>query len=239
MASSANASGSSSSSADEGGVGGGGNAAALVDYRSDNYYSGSDAGGSGFLGGLEGGGDDDDDLDDELLAFPDFPPDCTSLLAVHLSQPLFEKLIRLSTSSGVTLQDCIISGVEFPDNHVGVYAGDAECLVLFEPLFGPIVSELHDFDLLSGPGGDVDGDADGAAGAAAAAAAAEGGGKHPASPLEAEGVDALPVESVIAARVRFARNVAGLSLTTQMTGEQRSDVEQTMAGVFEVKRRFF
>ena len=61
--------------------------------------------------------------------FPDFPPDCSSLLATHLSKELFERLAPLSTTTGVRLQDCIISGVEYPENPVGLFAGDAESLV--------------------------------------------------------------------------------------------------------------
>jgi len=50
--------------------------------------------------------------EDMSQMFPDFPPDCRSLLASHMSKALFERLVGLSTASGVRLQDCIISGVE-------------------------------------------------------------------------------------------------------------------------------
>ena len=48
-----------------------------------------------------GGGGFADDFDS---MFPEFPPDCTSLLATHLTRALFDSMCRLQTSSGVTVQ---------------------------------------------------------------------------------------------------------------------------------------
>jgi myosin heavy subunit len=168
---------------------------AIADYRSENYY------------GSQGESAQPITASGDMSSmFPDFPSDCTSLLATHLSKDLFSKLSKLSTSSGVTLQDCIISGVEFPENPVGLFAGDAESLVVFEPLFEPVVSDLHAFSLDSGI--------------------------HPASELDAGNIPDLPQEGVVSAKCKFTRNIAGLSLTPQMTVEQRRDVELTIAGVF-------
>ena len=75
--------------------------------------------------------------------YPDLPPGTESLLAKHMTRTLFEDLKDLKTSMGVTVHDCIISGVEHLDSKVGVYAGDAECYVLFAPLMNPIISDLH------------------------------------------------------------------------------------------------
>lgn len=113
----------------------------LADYRSEQFYGTQD--------GTDGVRmDDDNDEEMDLAAmFPAFPPGSPSLLAQHLTPELFGQLAALTTASGVTLQDCIISGVEHPEAPVGLYAGDAECLVLFEPIFAAIASELHDFDL--------------------------------------------------------------------------------------------
>ena len=160
--------------------------------------------------------------DDFESMFPEFPPDCTSLLATHLTRALFDSMCRLQTSSGVTVQDCIISGVEFPESPVGIFAGDAECFVLFDPLFAAIVTDLHGYDLVTVGGGE-------------GGAKESGSNKHPASELDADGIAAVPEEAVLGARVRFTRNIEGLSLTPQMTAEQRSDVELTIAGVFEVR----
>ena len=112
----------------------------LADYRSEQFYGTQD--------GTEGVNVEGDDEEMDLAAmFPAFPPGSPSLLAQHLTPELFGQLAQLTTASGVTLQDCIISGVEHPEAPVGLYAGDAECLVLFEPIFAAIASELHDFDL--------------------------------------------------------------------------------------------
>jgi len=168
---------------------------AIADYRSENFY------------GSQGESAEPITASGDMSAmYPDFPADCSSLLATHLSKELFSQLSKLSTSSGVTLQDCIISGVEFPENPVGLFAGDSESLVVFEPLFEPVVSDLHAFGLDTN--------------------------SHPQSELDAGDIPDLPEDGVISAKCKFTRNIAGLSLTPQMTVDQRRDVELTIAGVF-------
>jgi hypothetical protein len=89
--------------------------------------------------GMEGG----QDAGGSSLGYPHFPTGCRSLLSRFLTRPVFNMLKSLQTSSGVTLQDCIISGVEHLDNAVGVFACDSESFVLFGALFEPIIMELH------------------------------------------------------------------------------------------------
>jgi len=181
---------------------------AMEDYRSEQFYGGSqsDAGGAGLgVGPL-----------DFALMFPDFPDDCSSMLKAHLTKQVFAQLASLTTASGVTLQDCIVSGVEYPENPVGLFAGDAESLVLFDPLFEAVASELHGVDLASGG--------------------------HPDSALDSEGVADLPptattgeaaaAGSVLSCKVVFSRNLVGRSLTTQMTADQRQEVVATVGAVF-------
>jgi creatine kinase len=186
---------------------------ALADYKSEQFYGGSQSERSAGAGG--GGNDNDNAALDFAMMFPDFPEESSSMLKTYLTRGLFDQLAKLTTASGVTLQDCIVSGVEYPENPVGLFAGDSESLVLFEPLFEPVVSELHGLDLANGAG-------------------------HPESPLDSEGVSELPKSeggddasgAVLGCRVKFSRNVSGKSLTTQMTPDQRQELVATIGAVF-------
>jgi len=61
-----------------------------------------------------------------------------SLLKKHLSEELFNSLKDKRTAKGISIYDCINSGVQNLDSSVGVYAGDDECYSLFAPLFDKV-----------------------------------------------------------------------------------------------------
>lgn len=65
------------------------------------------------------------------------------MLGRYLTPAVWQLLRELRTRNGVTLHDCIRSGLAHPDSTIGVYAGDAESLDRFELLFAPIIQELH------------------------------------------------------------------------------------------------
>ncbi len=66
-----------------------------------------------------------------------------SLLHKHLTPQVWHLLKDLHTSTGVSLRDCIASGLAHTDSVIGVYAGDAESLERFGLLFAPLIQELH------------------------------------------------------------------------------------------------
>lgn len=74
---------------------------------------------------------------------PGFPSDTSSLLKQFLTPGLFEQLAPLKTDSGFTLGAAIRSGLENPDSHIGIYAGDAQCYSLFSPVLDPIIQAYH------------------------------------------------------------------------------------------------
>jgi creatine kinase len=49
----------------------------------------------------------------------------------------------VQTSSGVTLLDCIGSGLAHSDSAIGVYAGDSDSLERFGLLFAPVIRDWH------------------------------------------------------------------------------------------------
>ena len=70
-------------------------------------------------------------------------PEVKSLLKKHFTQAVFDQLKDKKTSRGITINDCIRSGVENLDSGVGLYAGDEECYTLFGPLFTPLIEDYH------------------------------------------------------------------------------------------------
>ncbi|KAK3727564.1 hypothetical protein QZH41_016365, partial [Actinostola sp. cb2023] len=68
-------------------------------------------------------------------------PKC--LLRKYLTKELFESLKDKKTSRGVSLWDCINSGVANLDSGTGVYAGDEESYQVFSDLFDKVIEDYH------------------------------------------------------------------------------------------------
>lgn len=68
-----------------------------------------------------------------------------SLVKKHLSLKSYNRLKKLSTSSGFTLEKAIQSGVANPDSSIGIYAGDAESYTLFSDIFSAVIEEYHGY----------------------------------------------------------------------------------------------
>jgi creatine kinase len=72
----------------------------------------------------------------------------SSYLKKYLTPEVYEELRHKQTSSGITLEDIIQSGVELPWGAIpprgfGVFVGDAECYRVFAPLLDPMIAEYH------------------------------------------------------------------------------------------------
>merc|ERR1719389_593406 len=63
------------------------------------------------------------------------------------NQAVYDELKGLKTSTGVTLADCMKTGVDNPGHPhiktVGLVAGDEESYEVFKALFDPIISDRH------------------------------------------------------------------------------------------------
>ena len=94
--------------------------------------------------------DDDDDDDDDDDSYPAFTPHHRSLLRKHLTPEMWNRLRRLRTSRGITIEDVVRPGLlappvgsPGPPRRLGVIAGDAECYSAFRELLDPIIREYH------------------------------------------------------------------------------------------------
>lgn len=65
------------------------------------------------------------------------------MLKKHLTPAVWQALKDVQTGSGVTLHDCIGSGLAHGDSAIGVYAGDQESVERFGLLFAPLIREWH------------------------------------------------------------------------------------------------
>merc|ERR1712167_292160 len=81
-------------------------------------------------------------------ALPDISNHASFLTDVLKAQPdLYDKLKGRKTKMGITLADCIKTGIDNPGHpHIktcGIVAGDEESYETFKELFDPIISDRH------------------------------------------------------------------------------------------------
>ncbi|RUM64217.1 MAG: arginine kinase [Sulfurospirillum sp.] len=137
--------------------------------------------------------------------FPNFPPECHSLLCKYLSKEIFDALKDKQTRYGFRLTDAIHSGVVNIDSGIGVYAGDKESYFTFAALFDPIIQDYHGFDPVD---------------------------KH-VSNLDPDDLDAPNPdpegEYILSTRIRVGRNVANLPLGPAISKAQRNRLEKDLS----------
>ncbi|MCK5912517.1 MAG: hypothetical protein KAG12_01470, partial [Desulfuromusa sp.] len=138
-------------------------------------------------------------------SFPEFNPDCSSLLCQYLSKPMFAELKERVTGYGFSFTQAINSGVINQDSSVGVYAGDAESYALFAPLFDPIIANYHGFSPTDTHQSDLN-------------------AAHLSAP------DPDPERKyILSTRIRVGRNLAAMPLGPAVTREQRNSIESQVA----------
>lgn len=80
---------------------------------------------------------------EDLVGWPQFPKDCTSLCSKYLTKPVWDKYKDMSDASGVSFKTCIFSGCKNVDSGIGVYAGSADSYTTFCDFFDPIIQDYH------------------------------------------------------------------------------------------------
>ena len=70
-------------------------------------------------------------------------PEVKSLVKKYFTKDVYEQLKNTKTSRGVTIWDCINSGLVNLDSSVGCYSGDEECYRVFSSFFTPVIEEYH------------------------------------------------------------------------------------------------
>jgi len=159
-------------------------------------------------------GDVKDTKDFHYVTFherPHFGPEHKSLMAKYLTPELFAQLKDKHSSKGYTLSNAIQTGVVTPHLMCGATAGDEECWEIFKDLYYPIIKEWHGYDAYNS--------------------------KHPVD-LDPSKLHFTPEQAalfdkyVASTRIRAARNIAGFSLPTGATDEDRAGVEKVLTETF-------
>jgi len=135
--------------------------------------------------------------------FPDFAGH-HSLLAKHCSQDIYKKLRDVQTSSGYTIDRAIQNGVDNPDFHVGILAGDEECYTVFAELFDKVIEEYHNgFKTTDNHQTDL-------------------------APSKLVGGQ-LDDDYVVSSRIRTGRNIQGFALSPHIARCERRQVEKLVS----------
>jgi len=119
----------------------------------------------------------------------------------------FKKMCDVRTGFDWTLNKASVCAQKLKQ-HVGVYAGDAECFEAMAPVFDKVIMDYHGVDVATNE------------------AAEEKYEKVTLPALE-------KADAIVSTRIRTARNLASLPFTVNMTKEQRLKLESTMVKVFE------
>ena len=132
-------------------------------------------------------------------------------MAHCLTPDIYNKLFKLETKNGVTLDHCIQTGVDNPGHpHImtcGLVAGDEESYEVFKDIFDPLIDARH-----NGYPADA---------------------KHHTdlNPDNLEGGDDLDPNYVLSSRVRTGRSIRGYCLPPNCTRGERRDVEKIVTEV--------
>nr|Q9XY07.1 RecName: Full=Arginine kinase; Short=AK [Apostichopus japonicus]BAA76385.1 arginine kinase [Apostichopus japonicus] len=135
--------------------------------------------------------------------FPNFEGH-KSLLSKYLTADMYAKLRDVATPSGYTLDRAIQNGVDNPDFHLGLLAGDEETYTVFADLFDPVIEEYHNgFKKTDNHKTDLD-----------------------ASKILD---DVLDPAYVISSRVRTGRNIRGMALSPHVCRSERRAIEKMVS----------
>jgi len=117
----------------------------------------------------------------------------------------WKKLCEHKSEFGWTLDKASVTARKLKQ-HVGVYAGDADCFTSMGSMFDKVILKYHQIDVNTN-------------------VAAE-------ETYEKVTLPALPEGAIASTRIRTARNVKSLPFTVNMTKEQRLKLEEMMQKVF-------
>jgi hypothetical protein len=148
-------------------------------------------------------------IGNSVFAKNDFPDIKSkhSLVKKYVTEDIWNLFKDHKTATcGYTLKEAIICATECDNQHVGIYAGDADCYEDFSAVFHPLILDYHQLkpDFTHTPDMDY-------------------------TKLKEVITDESPIEST---RIRVARNVLGYGLSPGITRQQRIDLESMLTNAF-------
>lgn len=130
------------------------------------------------------------------------------LMKKYFTPEIQEKLKDIVTPHGWTLAKAVQTGFDNPDSSIGIYAGDPESYTMMAPIFDPVISEYHKYDM-SGHKSDFS-----------------------LVGLETENLDPEG-KYIISTRIRVGRNFAKFAFPSAISAGDRAVLEKEIVSVLE------
>ena len=84
-----------------------------------------------------------------IVNFPKYQKDCESLLKKCLNNSIYSEISKKISKFGINASNIMRLNEVCPENNIGCFIGDADCLTKFAPLYNPIIYEAHNLDINS------------------------------------------------------------------------------------------
>lgn len=80
-----------------------------------------------------------------IVSFPSFNPSSTALIKKHLDKVIWNQIKFRKTKNGANINDLTRYGEIFPDDQVGIFINEEDCIDVYKELFYPLIMDLHHF----------------------------------------------------------------------------------------------
>ena len=80
-----------------------------------------------------------------IVSFPSFSPSSNSLIKKHLDKVIWNQIKFRKTTNGANINDLTRFGEIFPEDKVGVFINEEDCIEVYKELFYPLIMDLHHF----------------------------------------------------------------------------------------------
>ena len=84
-----------------------------------------------------------------IVKFPKYNNDCKSLLKDCLDNSIFSEISKKISKFGINASNIMRLNEVCPENNIGCFIGDADCLNKFASLYNPIIYKAHNLDINS------------------------------------------------------------------------------------------
>ena len=80
-----------------------------------------------------------------IVSFPSFNPTSTALVKKHLDKVIWNQIKFRKTKNGANINDLTRYGEIFPEDKIGIFINEEDCIEVYKELFYPLIMDLHHF----------------------------------------------------------------------------------------------
>jgi hypothetical protein len=84
-----------------------------------------------------------------IVSFPKYKKECNSLLKELLDNSIYSEISKKISKFGINVNNIMRLNEVSPENNIGCFIGDADCLTKFAPLYNPVICKAHNLDINS------------------------------------------------------------------------------------------